>query len=276
MYSTRAFAQLTGVTAKTLRHYERVGLLAPKRTRTHYRRYSLADLKSLNRALALRSLGIPLKTVKIVLKGEGGAVLRSHREAPVEKRARIDRAISALTQIEQDPQLPDALERFIAEATWDRWEDERQKRAAGVSRPPDRASESRMELFPQIESALARDATSARALAIRCREMIEPDTLAALRNRAKWPSGMRHYVAALFGATPDSWDRSSRSSKRLVPSHDHKTRSAPIKRVDRQAAVIASGAWSPSNARRAALSIEHFSSRHRLNQQRFWRTMQSK
>ena len=31
MYSTRAFAELTGVTVKALRHYERMGLLGPMR-----------------------------------------------------------------------------------------------------------------------------------------------------------------------------------------------------------------------------------------------------
>jgi DNA-binding transcriptional MerR regulator len=209
MYSTRAFAQLAGVTVKTLRHYERVGLLTPKRTRTHYRRYSLSDLRSLNGVLALKSLGLPLRTVKMLMKGEGGALLRSHRETLVEKRARMDRAIAALTQFEQHPHLSDALNCFIAEATWDRWEDERRKRATGAPRPPDRVSASRIEIFRQLESAIAEDATSARArdLAIRCREMIDPETLAALKNRAKWPLGMRRYAASLFDATPESWDR---------------------------------------------------------------------
>jgi len=87
--------------------------------------------------------------------------------------------------------------------------DKRQKSVSGIRRPPDRVSESRIELFRQIESALAEDATSARArgLAIRHREMIDPETLTALKNRAKWPSGMRRYAASLFDATPESWDR---------------------------------------------------------------------
>jgi len=93
MYSTRAFAQLTGVTAKALRYYERVGLLMPNRTRTRYRRYSPCDLQALNRVLALKSLGRPLKTVKMLLEGEGGALFRAHRQTLIEKRTRLDRAI---------------------------------------------------------------------------------------------------------------------------------------------------------------------------------------
>jgi DNA-binding transcriptional MerR regulator len=40
VYSTSAFARLAGVTVKMLRHYERIGLLTPKRTGSRYRRYS--------------------------------------------------------------------------------------------------------------------------------------------------------------------------------------------------------------------------------------------
>ena len=63
MYSTQTFARLTGVTVKALRHYERVGLLAPRRTRTRYRRYVLGDLQRIERILALKSLGLSLKAI---------------------------------------------------------------------------------------------------------------------------------------------------------------------------------------------------------------------
>ncbi len=62
-YSIRAFAELAGVTVKTLRHYERHGLLAPKRSRAGYRRYTIRDLARLDRILALKSLGLSLKQI---------------------------------------------------------------------------------------------------------------------------------------------------------------------------------------------------------------------
>ena len=68
MYSTRGFAELTGVTVKALRHYERMGLLGPMRTRARYRRYAFADLQQVERILALKSLGLSLTSIKLVLK----------------------------------------------------------------------------------------------------------------------------------------------------------------------------------------------------------------
>ena len=59
-YSVRAFAELTGVTLKALRHYERRGLLTPTRTRAGYRRYTLRDLAQVELIVALKSLGLSL------------------------------------------------------------------------------------------------------------------------------------------------------------------------------------------------------------------------
>src|SRR5436305_14774010 len=59
-WSVRAFAQLSGVTVRALHHYERRGLLAPRRSRAGYRRYTLGDLARLERVLALKSLGFAL------------------------------------------------------------------------------------------------------------------------------------------------------------------------------------------------------------------------
>jgi DNA-binding transcriptional MerR regulator len=47
-YHARAFARLTGVTIKALRHYERRGLLSPRRTAAGHRRYTLQDLRRLD------------------------------------------------------------------------------------------------------------------------------------------------------------------------------------------------------------------------------------
>jgi DNA-binding transcriptional MerR regulator len=208
VYSTGAFARLAGVSVKMLRHYERIGLLMPMRTGSRYRRYSLEDLQRFERVLALRSLALPLTSIKTLL--EGGAVsLCAHRESLEDKRARLDRAIEALKQIEKHPRAQQALTRFFGEAAWDRWEAKREKHAAVTPRPPDRASESRIALFREIVATLAENPMSeqVRDLAKQCRETIEPETLEALRNRLNWPSGMRRYVASLYETTPDVWEQ---------------------------------------------------------------------
>jgi len=51
MYRIQEFAAKAGVTVRTLHHYDRIGLLKPRRTHTRYRVYSDADLPRLQRIL---------------------------------------------------------------------------------------------------------------------------------------------------------------------------------------------------------------------------------
>jgi DNA-binding transcriptional MerR regulator len=221
MYSTHAFAELTGVTVKALRHYERVGLLAPKRTRAQYRRYALGDLQRIERILALKSLGLSLMAIKALLK-RGPVGLRAHRAALEDKRARLDRAIAALDEIQHDTKLRAALRRFMADAAWERWEARRTR--AAVDRPPDRAPASAIALFHDIAAALdnlrppgrgrrllagteVTGGDGGRGLLARSRDVIAPETRDAWSRRAGWPSGLRRYVASCYEMEPDVWER---------------------------------------------------------------------
>ena len=66
-------AKLVGVTPKTVRHYEKVGLLQqPERSEAGYRLYSADHLLRLHRIKRLRSLGLSLTQVKGAL-GEAGS-----------------------------------------------------------------------------------------------------------------------------------------------------------------------------------------------------------
>ncbi len=61
-------AQLLGVTPKTIRHYQKVGLLdEPARTEAGYRLYTVYDLLRLRRIRRLQTLGLSLKQIKVVL-----------------------------------------------------------------------------------------------------------------------------------------------------------------------------------------------------------------
>ena len=72
-------ADLLGITPKTVRHYEKIGLLKePERSESDYRLYSADDLLRLHRIKRLQSLGLSLKQVRDVLSGKDEAtVLRS-------------------------------------------------------------------------------------------------------------------------------------------------------------------------------------------------------
>ena len=65
MFRISDFAKLTRVSIRMLRHYDKVGLLAPAHVdpRTGYRYYSADQLPRLNRILALKDLGFPLDQI---------------------------------------------------------------------------------------------------------------------------------------------------------------------------------------------------------------------
>jgi DNA-binding transcriptional MerR regulator len=64
-----AFAQLSGLTVETLRHYHQAGLLVPAEVddRTGYRRYALGQLPRARTLAALRDVGMPLEDAAAVV-----------------------------------------------------------------------------------------------------------------------------------------------------------------------------------------------------------------
>jgi DNA-binding transcriptional MerR regulator len=71
MFSIGEFARLGGVSVRTLRHYDEIGLLRPATVDpgTGYRSYSAAQLGQLNRIMALKELGLSLTQVRQLLEG---------------------------------------------------------------------------------------------------------------------------------------------------------------------------------------------------------------
>jgi MerR family transcriptional regulator, thiopeptide resistance regulator len=95
-WSIAELARLSGVTARTLRHYDAVGLLAPAYTGANgYRFYEQEQLLRLQEILLLRDMGMPLPAIAGVLDGEHDRVeaLRRHHERLVAERGRLDRLV---------------------------------------------------------------------------------------------------------------------------------------------------------------------------------------
>jgi DNA-binding transcriptional MerR regulator len=70
-YRAREFAELAGVTVRTLHHYDRLGLLKPrKRSAGGYRLYQMQDLARVEQIVALKFLGLPLAQIRRVLDEE--------------------------------------------------------------------------------------------------------------------------------------------------------------------------------------------------------------
>lgn len=98
-YSVQEFARLAGVTVKALHHYDRLGLLQPRRSQAGYRIYEDRDLERLEQIVALRFLGLPLKQIEIVLEQDAlelPQALRLQRKVLEGKRQLLDRAIESI------------------------------------------------------------------------------------------------------------------------------------------------------------------------------------
>jgi DNA-binding transcriptional MerR regulator len=67
-----AVAKATGLTVRTLHHYDAIGLLRPaERSAAGYRLYGEEDLRRLYRIIALRGMGFPLETIGRALENQG-------------------------------------------------------------------------------------------------------------------------------------------------------------------------------------------------------------
>jgi DNA-binding transcriptional MerR regulator len=72
MWKIGELARRTGLTVRTLHHYDEIGLLSPvERSGGGHRVYGEADVQRLYRIVSLRSLGFPLEAIAAALDGDG-------------------------------------------------------------------------------------------------------------------------------------------------------------------------------------------------------------
>lgn len=105
--TVKQLAAISGVTVRTLHHYDEIGLLKPAHIGGNgYRYYGRAELLRLQRILFHRELGVPLGDIAGLLELEGAdqvGVLMRHREKLAAERERfrilietIDRTVADL------------------------------------------------------------------------------------------------------------------------------------------------------------------------------------
>ncbi|MEH3156063.1 MAG: MerR family transcriptional regulator [Gordonia paraffinivorans] len=173
-------AELTGLTVRTLHHYDELGLVRPShRSAAGYRLYDDADLERLYRVIALRQLGLPLDRIAAVLDDATSleSTLRTHDRLLAEQ-------ISALQSI---------------------------RARVGVSLASVRArSTSSSDLLDVIREVTSMDETMARYFdaaqmgeLARRREAVGDERIAQVENR--WPSLIADVDAAIAeGVDPSS------------------------------------------------------------------------
>jgi DNA-binding transcriptional MerR regulator len=100
-FTIRTMAERCGMTAHTLRYYERVGLIQPVgRARNGHRRYSEADAGWLHFLHSMRDTNMPIREMQryAAMRAMGQSTLEQRRQLLEDHRAVIAGKIAALEQ----------------------------------------------------------------------------------------------------------------------------------------------------------------------------------
>lgn len=102
MYTVKELSRLTGLTPRTLRYYDAIGLLSPARNRDNdYRLYGGAEVDRLQEILLYRGMGLPLEEIRRILDTPGrdrAGALREHLNRLLEERGRMEELIQSVRQ----------------------------------------------------------------------------------------------------------------------------------------------------------------------------------
>lgn len=99
-YTVQKLSELAGVSKRTLRYYDQIGLLKPARiNESGYRLYGRAEVDRLQQILFYRELGVSLEKIKEIIDAPSfnrQEALKAHRERLLEKRRRLGLLIANL------------------------------------------------------------------------------------------------------------------------------------------------------------------------------------
>jgi DNA-binding transcriptional MerR regulator len=96
-YTVQKLGNLAGISARTLRYYDEIGILKPARINSSgYRIYGQAEVDRLQQILFYRELGLDLDSIKEIVTAptfDGAKALREHREKLLEKKEQLEKLI---------------------------------------------------------------------------------------------------------------------------------------------------------------------------------------
>jgi len=100
LYTVKELAQLSGISVRTLHHYDELKLLCPKtRSNAGYRLYGESELLRLQQILFYRELEVPLKEINNIVDDPSfnqKKALLTHREALLDRKNQIDDLIQTI------------------------------------------------------------------------------------------------------------------------------------------------------------------------------------
>ena len=183
MNTVTEVSRLTGVSVRTLHHYDSIGLLKPSRiTDAGYRLYDNAALHRLQVILLLRELEFPLKQIQQILDApsfDPVAAMGQQIKLLELKRSHLDNLIAHARQIQQTgvismnfkPFDRSKLDRYAAEAreTWGKteaYQEFEQKTANQTQDQQLRDGQALMDIFRRMGTVRNTDPSSAEAQAL--------------------------------------------------------------------------------------------------------------
>lgn len=101
MYLIKKVSEISGVSVRTLHHYDEIGLLSPKKHENGYRYYSEEDLQILQTILFYKYLDFPLKQIKEMLKeGDENCLPHLKRQLTLMKKEK-ERLLTLIDTLEK-------------------------------------------------------------------------------------------------------------------------------------------------------------------------------
>jgi DNA-binding transcriptional MerR regulator len=174
--TVKQLAAISGVTVRTLHHYDEIGLLKPARIGANaYRYYCRAEMLRLQRILFHRELGVPLGEIGDLLELEGAdqiGVLMRHREKLEAERERfrvlIDTIDRTVADMRGETPMPNAdlyrgfsverqaeYEAWLIERYGDAMKEDIARARKAMAKMSEAESRAAMEELRDIETALA-------------------------------------------------------------------------------------------------------------------------
>ena len=100
MMTIKEMSELTGVSARTLRYYDEIGLFHPNgRSEAGYRLYDEKELEVLRQILYFRELDIPLRIIKEIIENpalDRKSILQTQKKMLMSEKERLERLIESI------------------------------------------------------------------------------------------------------------------------------------------------------------------------------------
>ncbi len=207
-------ARRTGLTVRTLHHYDEIGLVRPSaRSRAGHRLYTAPDLTRLQAVVSLKQLGFSLDEVRAVLDGTTtalGPILELHLADTAERVATLNRLTTRLStlaaRLRQGEALTldallEAIEETTVQAKFLTREQLEQIRERQPTREAVEAAEkawraAAVAMKAALDRGAAPDSPEVKALAVRWRGLVH--------DLSGGDPGIEAGLAAFYRADPDA------------------------------------------------------------------------